>query len=198
MQRRTDTRTTAGGTAITKRGMPVRRIIVAAIAVAALGSLAAAPASADCWRQCQSQTVCSPGIDCNWTINNCVSQCNAPSPTGPGWNLTPDEMREPPGGYGAFALSADGQWIGKAKNWDEESGARSGAVQSCRNSGASGCHVVFVFRNRCAALAMTPDGSWGAGAAQVPYAAKEDAMRQCTARSPEGCRVVSFQCSGQG
>jgi len=198
MQRKTDTRTTAGRMAITKRSMPVRRIIVAAIAVAALGSLAAAPASADCWRQCQSQTVCSPGIDCNWTINNCVSQCNAPSQAGPGWNLTPDEMREPPGGYGAFALSADGQWIGKAKNWDNESGARSGAVQSCRNSGASGCRAIFVFRNRCAALAMTPDGSWGAGAAQVPYAAKEDAMRQCTARGPEGCRVVSFQCSGQG
>jgi hypothetical protein len=44
----------------------------------------------------------------------------------------------------------------------------------------------------------TQNGIWGAGAAQVPYAAKEDAMRQCAELSPEGCRLVSFQCSGQG
>jgi len=198
MQERIDLGATTGGTAMARRSIPVRWIRVAAIAVAAFWSLAAAPASADCWRQCQSQTVCSPGNDCGWAVNNCVTQCNSSSPTGPGWNLTPEEMREPEGGYGAFALSADGQWVGKAKNWDTESGAQSGAVQSCGNSGARGCRAIFIFRNRCAALAMTPGGIWGAGAAQVPYAAKEAAMRQCTERSPTGCRVVSFQCSGQG
>jgi hypothetical protein len=107
-------------------------------------------------------------------------------------------MREPEGGYGAFALSRDGQIVGKAKNWDTEEGAAGGAVQSCSSGGAQGCRTIFQFRNRCAALAMTPSGTWGAGAAQVPYAAKEAAMRQCAERSPAGCRVVSFQCSGQG
>ncbi|MGE0716597.1 MAG: DUF4189 domain-containing protein [Alphaproteobacteria bacterium] len=162
-------------------------------------ALLAAPAAADCWRQCRSQTVCSPGNDCNRAVNNCVSECNAPRPSGPGWNLTPQEMREPPGGWGAFALSVDGQTIGKAKNWDREDGARRGAVESCRQGvGAAGCRTVFVFRNRCAALAMTPEGLWGAGAAQVPYVARELAMKRCVAIARQGCRIVSFQCSGRG
>ena len=198
MQRRIDMKAATGGTATARRVGPVRWLMTVAIAVSALWSFAAAPVFADCWRQCQSQTVCSPGNDCSWAINNCVTQCNSPSQTGPGWSLTPDEMREPEGGYGAFALSGDGQIVGKAKNWDTEEGAAGGAVQSCSSGGAQGCRTIFQFRNRCAALAMTPSGTWGAGAAQVPYAAKEAAMRQCTERSPAGCRVVSFQCSGQG
>jgi len=198
MQRRIDIKAAAAEPARARRASPVRRLMAAAIAVASLCSLTAAPASADCWRQCQSQTVCSPGNDCSWAVNNCVTQCNSPSQSGPGWNFTPDEMREPEGGYGAFALSGDGQMVGKAKNWDTEEGAAGGAVQSCRNGGAQGCRAIFSFRNRCAALALTPNGIWGAGAAQVPYAAKEAALHQCTERSPTGCYLASFQCSGQG
>jgi hypothetical protein len=152
----------------------------------------AGPASADCWQQCASQVVCTSDGTCSWAMNNCVSQCNSPAPTGPGWSLSPGEMQEPPGGYGAFALSGDGQIIGKAKNWDTQEGAEAGAVQSCRSGGAEGCQAIFWFRNRCAALAMTTGGLWGAGAAQVPYAAKEEAMRHCTELSTQGCRLVSY------
>ena len=178
----------------------MRVLLVVAIAATCLASQAASQQiPMQCFNQCSvDYGRCSNVTQCQGAQNQCLDICaqraNLP-PLGP--------AKPPPGGYGADALSSDGEILGHAKNWDTAEGAQSGAVKSCAKGGHAGCRAIYHYRNQCVALAWsksgqkTPRGSWFVAGAQVPSAAKSDAMNTCSAAGFEDCYLRSFSCSGR-
>jgi hypothetical protein len=55
-------------------------------------------------------------------------------------------------GFAAFAIGNSGSW-GYANNFDDISTAQDRAVEECSKHG-SGCRILRVFQNTCAALAV--------------------------------------------
>ena len=175
--------------------------LVALVAGVALASTAAAQRDASaCYRQCAIKDYgrCADVTACQGAERTCIDSCML------SLGLPQDgAAKQPAGGYGADALSADGEMLGHAKNWDTRAGAESGAVQSCQKGGHPGCKTIYSYRNRCVALAwskagrMTPQGSWFVAGAQVGSAAKSDALSACAKAGFKDCFVRSFSCSGR-
>jgi hypothetical protein len=166
---------------------------------AGLWASVVAQAPLSCEMQCNPNfAACTNVTECQGQQRLCIDTCNARL------GLPPIGSAGPPaGGYGADALSADGEMLGHAKNWDTRAGAEAGAVKSCEKGGHPGCRPIYSYRNRCVALAwsksgnMTPKGSWFMASAQVNAAAKSDALKACSASGLRDCFLRSFSCSGQ-
>ena len=177
----------------------MRALLLFAFAIICLASQAAAQIPMQCYNRCYvDYGRCAHVTQCQGAqeqcLNNCALEAGLP-PRGP--------AKPPPGGYGADALSSDGMILGHAKNWDTAEGARSGAVKSCAKGGHEGCRALYHYRHQCVALAwsrsgkMTPNGSWFVAGAQVPAAAKSDALAACSAAGFKDCYLRSFSCSGR-
>ena len=173
--------------------------LVALVAGVALASTVAAQTAVACHLSCaRNYGTCTNVTLCQGAERSCIDSCMM------SLGLPQDgAAKQPAGGYGADALSADGKMLGHAKNWDTRAGAESGAVQSCQKGGHPGCQAIYSYRNRCVALAwskagrMTLQGSWFVAGAQVGSAAKSDALSACAKAGFKDCFVRSFSCSGR-
>lgn len=177
----------------------MRVLLIVAVAVICLASQADAQIPMECYSRCYvNYGRCANVLQCEGVQNQCLNTCALEAglpPRGP--------AKPPPGGYGADALSSDGMMLGHAKNWDTPEGARLGAIKSCAKGGHEGCQALYHYRHQCVALAwsrsgkMTPNGSWFVAGSQVASAAKNDAMKACSAAGFKDCYLRSFSCSGR-
>ena len=174
--------------------------LVTLVAGVVVASTAAAQTAFACHMRCTipNYGACADVTQCQNAQRACIDGCmmSLGLPQG-------GSAKQPAGGYGADAPSADGEMLGHAKNWDTRAGAESGAVQSCQQGGHPGCKAIYSYRNRCVALAwskagrMTLQGSWFVAGAQVGSAAKADALSACAKAGFKDCFVRSFSCSGR-
>lgn len=165
-------------------------------ALAALAALALSAASAQSYEQCASgcgdaAISCSgigDGRDCSTPRSQCLAECQ----------FGAGNQRSGPPKYGAFAYSQNVQGMGTAYDWPDRPSAENSAMASCRNlsSAATDCQIVIWFYNNCAAFALAPDGSYGAGYGARKYIAEGYALQYCRQYGGDRCVVRKSVCTG--
>lgn len=140
------------------------------------------PARADCMSACQSDYyACTRAYgerDCATTRSICQMRC-----------LTTN--------FGAIAYSDSTGAYGWAYNYDSRQGAERAAIGFCRDTEdeAQDCRVLAWFNGACGALAIDPDGPYGADWGRTRQDAATKALVVCRESGGEACEVEQVVCA---
>lgn len=97
--------------------------------------------------------------------------------------------------WGSIATSPSGDG-GVSSGRLSKKEAEDVALQNCRNMGAQGCKVEFVYKNQCVAAAYPPGGKGGmiSTSATIEEAVSR-AKSKCESSSQSECKIAISECS---
>ncbi len=116
--------------------------------------------------------------DCATTRSICQMQCSLDS-------------------FGAIAYSQETGAYGWSFEYRSRQAAENAALGSCRErqDGTEDCRILAWFRSACGALALDPDGTYGADWGHSKADATEKALAVCAEHGGQACEIEKLVCS---
>ncbi len=159
--------------------MTVLSITAAALGVGLGFMLAAPPARANCFEDCQN--TCR-GLNGLVTSDECVNTCSQQY----------CEKHEKP--YGAIAYGIDSMAAGWSYDYDNKRDADRRALRGCAEHGDD-CKIVLSLFNSCGAVATGDNKRFAVGQAPKSEDAQSSAIAACTRQGGTNCEVQAWACA---
>lgn len=111
----------------------------------------------------------------------------------PGTNNTRQNIRDY---WGAIAIDPTGEKVAASVNLTSRRAAQNQALEQCGSKG--NCHIIFTFKNSCAALATDGKGVNRAASGATARQAENKALRACHQESGTSCRLwIRTRCTSE-
>ena len=153
---------------------------VLSIALLLLAAAPAAPASADCLRDCWNEKHCDAvnQRDCDWHRTQCSIRCRNQRATN----------------FGAIAYGERSHAFGYSFDQDSAAAAERVATVNCRKNGDD-CKLAASFTNTCAAVASGAKDKFAVAQAKSRKQAEADALTACAKSADGKCEIEVWTCA---
>jgi hypothetical protein len=160
--------------------MKLRRPVFPALALALGLAMQAAPAKADCLRDCWNEKHCDAAnqSDCSWHRARCITRCSNQRATN----------------FGAIAYGERSHAFGYSFDQDSAAAAERVAAANCRKNGDD-CKLAASFTNACAAVASGAKDKFAVAQAISRKQAEADALAACAKSADGKCEIEVWTCA---